>query len=158
MLKHLVGLTLCCFVISIMAQSPGKLLEEYAGSHHTEKLYIHHNQDIYTPGDTIWAKVYFVEGRTHQFFSEASPLVHVEWYNFKDSLVTSLLLKIDKGIAEFDIPLAYDTPPGEYHMKAYTNYQRNFDPEYSFQKSIQIIGDLTQEKSKPELLKKKEYS
>ena len=148
-MKKIIQTTLfLLFTLPFFAQNILTQFEEYQNSHHLEKIYIHHSKPFYTPGDTVWCELYFLDGRTHQFFEEASPIVHVEWYDTKDSLSSSYLLKIEEGTSAFEIPISYDALPGKYSIKAYTNYQRNFDPKYIFQKNIFVINDATQEKSK----------
>ncbi len=119
--------------------------ESYQNSHHIEKVYISHDKTFYTPGDTIWCMAFFVDGKTHQIFENASPIIHIEWYDDLDSLEHSWMLKIDEGSSNFEIPLSYDILPGSYTLKAYTQYQRNFDDQYLFQKKIDIISDISQE-------------
>ena len=58
--------------------------ESYQNSHHIEKVYISHDKTFYTPGDTIWCMAFFVDGKTHQIFENASPIIHIEWYEDLD--------------------------------------------------------------------------
>ena len=141
------------FLFSILyfptfSQSVLEKFEEYQNSHHLEKVYISHDKSFYTPGDTIWCMSFFVDGKTHQFFDNARPLIHIEWYNPKDKLSKKWTLKTEEGTSFFEIPLSYDIAPGTYTLKAYTQYQRNFEDEYIFQKEIDIISDSSQEESK----------
>jgi len=123
-----------------VAQSVVEKLEHYNDSHHLEKVYIGHDKPFYLLGDTIWCQAIFVDGRTHQFFN-ASPVLHVDWIDDKDELVHNYILKIDQGAAAFEIPTSYDYKPGQYTLRAYTQFQRNFDQAYLFQKNIRIFSD-----------------
>ena len=133
---------LCFFFLiptSLLGQTIEEKLEKYHDSHHSEKIYISHDKPYYYVGDTIWGKVFFVDGRTHQSF-QASPVVFVDWVLPGGEINCSINLKVKEGGATFDIPLAVQDSPGVYLLRAYTQYQRNFDPEYVFQKEIHIIG------------------
>gem|GEM_PF-1148373 len=114
--------------------------ENYQNSHHLEKVYINHDKPFYLLGDTIWCQGVFVDGRTHQFF-EASPILYVDWMTADSKLIDNYLVKIDKGLAAFQIPTNYEEDPGEYILRGYTQYQRNFEQDYLFQKNIKIFSD-----------------
>lgn len=131
---------LVLLVQNLHGQNPVKKFEEYQNSHHLEKVYVNHDKPFYLLGDTIWCQAVFVEGRTHQFFN-ASPIVYVDWINSEGELVDNYLLKIDQGLANFEIPTRYTDRSGEYVLRAYTQYQRNFEQDYLFQKNIQIFSD-----------------
>lgn len=146
-MKKSITLLFVSFINICFGQSVSEKFQSYQESHHLEKIYINHDKSFYTPGDTIWSKVYFVDGRTHQFFEDAAPIIHVEWRDTQNKLKNEWLLKIEKGIAAFEVPLPYDIEPGKYTLKAYTTYQRNFAAEYIFQKNIDIISDSTQEEA-----------
>ena len=125
---------------SAVGQETIEKFENYQNSHHLEKVYVNHDKPFYLLGDTIWCQAVFVDGRTHQFFN-ASPIVYVDWINSEGELVDNYLLKIDQGLASWHIPTRYTDRAGEYVLRAYTQYQRNFEQDYLFQKNIQIFSD-----------------
>lgn len=131
------------FVIQcLFAQNIEDKFNSYQESHHLEKVYVNTDKSFYLLGDTIWCQAYFVDGRSHTFF-EASPIVRAEWITPDKEIAASMLLKIDEGTAQFDIPLPLNLTPGKYTLRAYTRYQRNFDPSYLFQKQIWVMDDKT---------------
>ncbi len=102
-----------------------------------EKVYLHFDKPYYAVGDTIWFKAY-VTIDVHQP-SLVSNVVYVDVLNSKDSLVKKMKLPAVGSIALGDIIL-YKTffKQGNYHIRAYTNYMRNFDPAYFFNKTITL--------------------
>lgn len=122
---------------TVSAQNPLELFERYQESHHLEKVYVNSDKSFYILGDTIWCKGYFLDGRTHNFF-DASPVLNVEWINEELDIVQSMNTKIIDGTTTFQIPAKTS---GEFTLRAYTRYQRNFDPAYVFQKSITVFSD-----------------
>ena len=135
-MKHLILNYLFLFVpLSLTAQSIGATLTAHQEQYPLEKVYIAHDRPYYAPGDTIWCQAYLVEGRSHLSF-ENEPVLHVDWLNKNGQCLKSYLLKIQDGTAAFEIPTAPNDSSGIYHLRAYTQYQRNFDPSYQFQKSI----------------------
>jgi len=105
----------------------------------SEKVYLHLNKPGYAFGDTIWYKAYTVIGGHHQL-SALSGVLYVEMISPKDSLITRQILPLTSGIAWSDIPLAHTLRQGLYHIRAYTNWMRNFDAEYFYDQPVRIGG------------------
>jgi hypothetical protein len=123
----------------IFSQSIEKKLEQHQ-SYPIEKIYISHNQPFYAPGDTLYGKLFLVNGRSHQYF-EGSPIVYVDWIREDGLFLDSLIIKVEKGIANLTIPILSSYKPGRYSLRAYTQYQKNFDAAYIFQKEIKVIEE-----------------
>jgi len=116
-----------------------KSLSDHISVNPIEKVYLHCDRPYYYGGDTIWFKAYTVIGEHHQL-SALSGVLYCELINSDDSVVVRHLLKLTAGITwnNFVIPRSYK--PGNYHIRAYTNWMRNAGPEYFFNQSIRIIG------------------
>lgn len=113
---------------------------KFSESRPIEKVYLHFDKPYYAIGDTIWFKAYLTAGLHEP--SALSKIVYVDVYTNRDSLVETLKLPVVNSIASGDItlqPLVYKQ--GNYHVRAYTNYMRNDDPDYFFNTNI-AIGDL----------------
>ena len=109
-----------------------KSLSDYINT--VEKVYLHCDRPYYYGGDTIWFKAYTVIGEHHQL-SALSGVLYCELVNGDDSVVVRHVLKLTAGITwnDFAIPRSYK--PGNYHIRAYTNWMRNAGPEYFFNQS-----------------------
>lgn len=129
------------------AQSPTDLLSNYLNSFHSEKIYISHNQPYYATGETIWCKVFLVDGRSHKSFN-AKPLIYVDWINPKGEIIKTYTLQVNDGTAALDIPTERIDPIGNYTLRAYTLYQKNFEEVYLFQKEIQLTDRKEKETEK----------
>jgi hypothetical protein len=110
---------------------------KYINSYPIEKVYLHLDKPYYAAGDTIWFKAYVTIDK-HQP-SILSNIVYVDIANSQDSLVQILKLPVTNGVANGNIIL----PPGiykqgNYHLRAYTAWMRNFDPDYFYNKNITI--------------------
>ncbi|MDN3581080.1 carboxypeptidase regulatory-like domain-containing protein [Mucilaginibacter flavus] len=126
-------------------------LGKFTDANPTEKVHLHFDKDNYMPGDTIWFKAYVVAGHDHNL-STISNVLHVELLNNRDSVIARRALPLDNGVgwADFELPVLQKN--GNYHIRAYTNWMRNWDPAYFFDSAIHI-GDLT---AKEPLKKQKE--
>lgn len=118
--------------------------EKYRSATPTEKVYLHTDKEVYAPGERLWFAAYLVEG-THHLPSKLSEVVHVELLNSNDSSLVKLSLKMTEGTGTGDILLGDTIPTGEYFIRGYTHYQRNFDPAFIFSKSIFLVDANEQE-------------
>jgi hypothetical protein len=106
-------------------------LKTYASDHVIEKAYLHLDKPSYFFGDTIWYKAYTVVGEHHQL-SALSGVLYVELIGPKDSVITRQTLHLTSGVSWGDFTLSRKLAPGNYHIRAYTNWMRNAGPEYFF--------------------------
>lgn len=110
---------------------------QYGQNYPAEKVYLHFDKPYYAVGDTIWFKAY-VTLEQHQL-SAISKIVYVDMINSRDSVVAALRLPVAGGTAKGSIVLPQITfQEGNYHIRAYTNWMRNFDPGYFFAKNITV--------------------
>ena len=113
------------------------LISEYAENYTPEKVYVHTDKPYYTNGDTIWMKTYLVDGMDH-VESIKSKVVHIELLNSKDSLVYKQKIYMEEIGSASDIAIPSSWEEDVYLLRAYTNYMRNTDNAYFFQKEIPI--------------------
>lgn len=114
-----------------------KKLDEYTTKFQQEKVYLHLDKPYYAIGDDIWFKAYIVNNKT-QAPSEISKILYVELINEKDSLKKLIKLPVMGGITWGDFKLADSLGEGNYRIRAYTNYMRNFGTDFFFDKTIKI--------------------
>jgi hypothetical protein len=110
---------------------------KFTHEHPFEKVYLHMDKPYYSVGDTIWFKAYVTVG-LHQP-SVLSKVMYIDVVSERDTLVQALKLQVFNGVAIGSIPLTQALyKQGNYHLSAYTNWMRNFEPEYFFNKTIAI--------------------
>lgn len=103
-----------------------------------EKIHLHTDRTMYTPGEKVWFKAYVVDGFSHQ---SATPgqFVYVELINSSDSLVHRVMVSKDEnGLFHGYISPPANTPDGDYTLRAYTRYMDNLGEDYFFKKNIRI--------------------
>ncbi|MEP6584802.1 MAG: hypothetical protein ABJA90_11065 [Ginsengibacter sp.] len=104
-----------------------------------EKIFVHTDKSFYVAGEIAWFKLYVVNAAT----LTPLDLSKVGYVEILDSANNHLLqAKISLGNAEgngsFYLPLSINS--GNYKLRAYTNWMKNFSPEYFFEKNITIIN------------------
>lgn len=110
---------------------------KFSSSYPIEKVYLHTDKPYYAVGDTIWFKAY-VTIEKHQP-SALSRIVYVDLINNRDSVVESQRITVTNGFASGNIVLNGDTyKQGAYRLRSYTNWMRNFDPDYFYDHTFNV--------------------
>jgi hypothetical protein len=107
-----------------------------------EKVYLHTDRDIYSPGDNIWFKGYLIDA-SNRFLTNHSNNLHVELISPDSKIIDSRIVRLDEGLGNGDFQLPKTMKSGQYSLRAYTNYMRNFDDQLFFIKPITIINSST---------------
>ncbi|MDP9079209.1 MAG: TonB-dependent receptor plug domain-containing protein [Bacteroidota bacterium] len=127
-------------------------LKQYDKHYGQEKVHLHFDKPFYALGDTIWFKGYVVDAGNNKP-STRSRILHVELINYRDSICLQLQLPINAGFAPGDITLSEKFKAGTYRIRAYTNWMRNFDASWFFNKTINIVDPFPEvgRKKAPEI-------
>ena len=134
----IVSLSRCAFAQSNNAEVDiVQKLKNYMSTHEQEKAYLQFDKPYYMAGDTIYFKAYISEGEQRKL-SLLSRILHVDLINDDNEIEQSIQLKLDSGICWGDFALPDSLPSGNYHIRAYTQWMRNFGPHYFFDKIIPI--------------------
>jgi hypothetical protein len=104
-----------------------------------EKVYLHTDRKAYYPGEDVWFKAYLIDA-SERLLSDHSRNLHVEFISPSSDIIDSHILKIENGLANGDFHLSDKLKSGEYRLRAYTYYMRNFGEDLFFNKNIIIIN------------------
>ncbi len=106
-----------------------------------EKIFVHTDKTFYLAGEIIWFKVYAVDGYFNMP-SDISKISYVEILNkdFKPVLQAKIAMKLGNGNGSITIPSSIAT--GNYIFRTYTNWMRNFDPDFYYEQPITIVNTL----------------
>lgn len=114
-------------------------MAEYSGSNPQEKLYLHLDKYSYTAGETIWFKAYSTIG-IHNLFSNHSGIAYVELIDGAKKIVNSMTIPLVMGLGMGDFKLTDTITEGSYRLRAYTNWMRNSDERYFYDRTIQVAN------------------
>ena len=116
-------------------------LEQYRQNTLQEKLYVHTDKNYYLTGEILWFKVYDINGGNNAPLN-LSNVAYIELLdnNHKAVLQEKIELKNTAGSGSVYIPVSINN--GNYKLRAYTNWMKNFSPDYYFEKTITIINPL----------------
>jgi hypothetical protein len=102
-----------------------------------EKVYLHLDRPYYSAGDDIWIKAYLVDAVTNKL-SDNSNNLNVELISPESKILKRLILRMDKGIGFGDFHLEDSIASGNYQVRAYTSWMRNFGDVFFFERGIGI--------------------
>ncbi|WP_276497566.1 hypothetical protein [Pontibacter litorisediminis] len=108
-----------------------------------EKLFLHIDRPVYACGETMWFKLYNVDGTLHRPL-DLSKVAYVEVVDAasKPVLQAKVALKAGTGNGAFTLPATLAS--GNYTVRAYTNWMKNFSPDFYFEQPVSIINTFRQ--------------
>ena len=122
--------------------------KNYSSQALQEKLFVHTDKSFYVTGEIIWFKVYNVDGNFNRPLN-ISKVAYIEVLNKdqKPVLQAKVALKDAHGNGSFFIPVSLLS--GNYKLRAYTSWMKNFSPDFYFEKNITIVNSLKALAEKP---------
>ncbi len=145
-----IGLILTVFLLFVFSagfcQTEGlnnikSAFEKYSSKFLHEKVFVHTDKSFYTAGEIVWFKLYTVEASFHKP-SGLSKIAYLEIINNDLKPVLQAKISLNEGIGNGSlfIPLWFNS--GAYKIRAYTNWMKNFSPDYYFEKDLTIVNTL----------------
>ncbi|MBC7399362.1 MAG: hypothetical protein H7289_05400, partial [Mucilaginibacter sp.] len=140
------SLLLACIAVSSKAQVLERIqqnFKQYNDQVLQEKIYVHTDKSFYLSGEILWFKVYNVDAGSNAPVN----ISKVAYVDVLDDANTTVLqakveLKNGAGNGSFYIPVTLKN--GNYKLRAYTNWMKNFGPQVFFEKSITIVNLLAE--------------
>lgn len=103
-----------------------------------EKVYIQTDRDYYYPRETIWFKAYL--GFSMPILRDTlSRLLYVDFIAPSGNIMHSKNIKIRNGIGWGEFVLPPTLEEGEYYIRAFTNWMRNYEDSV-YIKPVPILG------------------
>jgi hypothetical protein len=106
-----------------------------------EKVYVHTDKSVYLPGEIIWFKIYSVDASFHQLLN-LSKVVYVDVIDNGHNAVMQAKIAMNYGTGSGSLYIPVSVSNGNYTLRAYTNWMKNFSPDYYFEKNLTIINPL----------------
>ncbi len=136
MKQLIISLTLLCFAIEGFSQS-SQSAKPIISQAVYEKVYLHVDRETYAPRENIWFKIYLVSGINNKLI-KGYKNVYVELVNDTGAVSQERLILVHNGVGNGDFKLPNTMEEGQYTIRAYTKYQKNFGEESYFHKKIWI--------------------
>jgi len=106
-----------------------------------EKIFVHTDKTVYLPGEIVWFKVYCVDGNDHKPLN-LSKVVYVDVLDNDQSPIIQVKVAMKNGFGDGSVYVPVTVANGNYKLRAYTSWMKNFNPDFYFEKAITIINPL----------------
>lgn len=144
-MKKLVCLFLfSALYISALAQAGGvasitEAFDTYRKNALPEKMYVHTDKDFYLAGEILWFRLYAVDGFFHKPL-DLSKVGYVELLDADNNAILQAKVKMDMGDGSGSLFVPVTIHSGNYKLRAYTNWMKNFGAGYFFEKQLSVIN------------------
>jgi hypothetical protein len=106
-----------------------------------EKIFVHTDKSTYISGEIIWFKIYCVDATTHKPL-DVSKVVYIDVLDNGQNAVMQAKIALKNGVGNGSFVIPVSNNSGSYRLRAYTNWMKNFSPDYFFAKDITIVNTL----------------
>jgi hypothetical protein len=133
-----------CSMISAQNQLSDYLQQQfnnYQSNAPQEKLFVHTDKNFYLAGETIWFKIYAVDASIHKPLATSS-IAYIEILNKDLKPVVQSKVSMLNGNAVGSVTLPGFLATGNYILRAYTNWMKNFSPDYYYEHTLHIVNTL----------------
>jgi hypothetical protein len=138
------------FILSIGAQVSGfsqdgildtlnQKFQAYRQKAFQEKLFVHIDQNFYLTGETLWFRIFNVDATMHKPVS-VSKVAYIEILDKKHKPLVQSKVQLDENGGNGSLFIPATLASGNYTVRVYTQWMRNFSQDYYFHKSITIVN------------------
>jgi len=104
-----------------------------------EKIFVHTDKSYYLSGEIIWFKVYDVDAGFQRPL-DISKVAYAEILDAANKPIIQAKISLKKGNGNGSLYIPVTISSANYKLRVYTNWMKNFAPEYFFEKCITIIN------------------
>jgi len=104
-----------------------------------EKVFVHTGKDFLLAGEILWFKVYAADAYSNKP-TELSKVAYVEVIDADKKPVLQAKIKLEGGSGSGSFHLPTSIRSGNYTLRSYTGWMRNFSPELYFIKPVTIVN------------------
>ncbi len=137
----IMALVLCADMVSLAQNNIASGFNSNYNAALHEKLFVHTDKAFYVSGEILWFKVYNVEATLH-IPLDASKIAYAEVLDKNNTPVLQAKIALNQGSGSGSLYLPVTMASGNYKLRAYTAWMKNFSPDTYFEKSITIVNPL----------------
>lgn len=118
-----------------------KQLNSYSEKNFQEKIFVHTDKSFYVPGEIIWFKAYVVDAIEHKPV-DISKVAYLEILDQANKVVIQAKIELVNGSGSGSLLIPVSVTTGNFTLRAYTRWMRNFSAEYYFEKTVTVVNTL----------------
>ena len=130
------SILLLLLTANLFAQHQAKW-DYFINKYPIEKIYLHTDRTFYQPGEQIRFKVYVTDA-TLNAKEALSEMATVELVNPRGGIDKTFSIYTKEGIGAGSYQLPFEAPGGQYKLRAYTAWMRNFNEKDGYTKELFI--------------------
>ena len=119
------------------------VFNRYARQLPQQKIHLHFDNTVYTPGQTIWYKAYLFAGTEPAGFSKN---IYVDWYDDKGKYFTRTVSPIVNASANASLTIPANYSGKKLDAVAYTQWMLNFDTAFLYHRTLTVTQPGKKEK------------
>ncbi len=123
------------FPMFLSAQKLDSMMNVYANNYPQEKIHVHFDKGLYSPGETIWFKAYIFSGADPSVFSKN---FYAELSDASGAIVQRKVYPISESSTAGNFDLPKNLKAAHLHFRAYTTWMTNFDTAFFYERDIRI--------------------
>lgn len=116
-----------------------QLLKSNVSKNPQEKIFIHLDRNFLVAGETSWFKIYLVSGQNHQL-ATSSKVAYVELLNTENQVTLQTKVELNNGLGKGQFIIPPSVGSGNYYLRAYTRWMKNYSPEFFYHQPITIVN------------------
>ncbi len=113
--------------------------ERYGQNALQEKIFVHTDKSAYLTGEILWFKIYVVDGTVHRPLN-LSKVAYIDVLDNSQVSVLQTKIELKNGVGSGSVYIPVTVSNGSYKLRAYTNWMKNFSPDYYFEKPLTIVN------------------
>ncbi len=117
----------------------GKQFLRYQEGRLQEKMFVHTDRDFYVAGEILWLKIYDADASFNKLL-DISKIAYVELFDLSNKPVLQAKIAMKNGTGNGSFYLPVNLNSGTYRLRTYSNWMKNFNTDYFFEKPITIIN------------------
>jgi hypothetical protein len=121
-------------------------LKPISKASYAEKIYLQLSSTVCSLDEELWFKAIVTNSINHTP-SSLSGILYVELIDFDERVVEKKTVKIEKGIGHSFFQFQDTYAPGRYLIRAYTEWNKNFDQDFIFSEYTHLYDAKTQDES-----------
>ncbi len=118
------------------SQQLDSLLDAYDSKVPQEKVYVHFDNTLYVPGQTVWYKAYLLAG------NEPSPIsknFYLDWFDNNGKLLKRVIAPVANSCASGSFTLPEKYSGNHLQVLGYTKWMLNFDSAFLFHHTLSVV-------------------
>ncbi len=114
---------------------------DYRSKNLQEKIFTHLDRNFYVAGENMWFKLYCVDAYLHRPL-DVSKVAYLEILDHDNKAIAQTKVSLQDGTGNGQIFLPVSLTAGNYLVRVYTAWMKNFSPDFYSQQIITIVNTV----------------